>query len=41
MPEQVKKQIQALVDLETKDTDTKNPGLFLYIVHADMVWACL
>lgn len=38
MPEQIKRQIQALVDLETKAWDTKNPDLFLSIIHPDMVW---
>ncbi len=27
-----------MVDLETKAWDTKNPDLFLSIIHADMVW---
>jgi len=31
-------QIQALVDLETKGWNTKNPDLFLSIIHPDMVW---
>jgi hypothetical protein len=39
MSNAVKKQIQALVDLETKGWDTKNPDLFLSIIHPDMVWA--
>jgi ketosteroid isomerase-like protein len=34
----VKQQIQALVDLETKGWNTKNPDLFLSIIHPDMVW---
>jgi ketosteroid isomerase-like protein len=35
----VEEQIQALVDLETEGWDTKNPDLFLSIIHPDMVWA--
>ncbi len=34
----LKEKIQALVDLETKGWDTKNPDLFLSIIHPDMVW---
>jgi hypothetical protein len=34
----VKKQIQALVDLETTGWNTKNPDLFLDMIHPDMVW---
>lgn len=34
----VKLQIQALVDLETKGWDIKNPDLFLSIIHPDMAW---
>lgn len=34
----VQKQIQALIDLETRGWDTKNPDLFLSIIHPDMVW---
>jgi len=34
----VVEQIQALVDLETRGWDTKNPDLFLSIIHPDMVW---
>jgi hypothetical protein len=30
--------IQAMVDLETKGWDTKNPELFLSMIHPDMVW---
>jgi ketosteroid isomerase-like protein len=38
MADKVKSQIQALVDLETKGWNTKNPDLFLSIIHPDMVW---
>jgi len=38
MKDIVKEQIQALVDLETKGWNTKNPALFLSIIHPDMVW---
>jgi ketosteroid isomerase-like protein len=38
MPNTVKQQIQALIDLETKGWDTKNPELFLSMIHPDMVW---
>ena len=38
MSEQVKQYIQSLVDLETKSWDTKNPDIFLSIIHPDMVW---
>jgi ketosteroid isomerase-like protein len=38
MKNQLERQIQALVDLETKGWDTKNPDLFLSIIHPDMVW---
>jgi len=34
----IQQQIQALVDLETKGWNTKNPDLFLSIIHPDMVW---
>lgn len=34
----VKTQIQALVDRETEAWDTRNPELFLDIIHPDMVW---
>jgi len=39
MAHEVKEQIRALVDLETKGWDTKDPDLFLSIIHPDMVWA--
>jgi len=38
MVETVKGEIQALVDLETKGWNTKNPDLFLGIIHPDMAW---
>ena len=38
MTNTVKQQIQALVDLETKGWDTKNPDLFLSLIHPDMAW---
>ena len=38
MTDAVKRQIQALVDLETKGWDSKNPDLFLSMIHPDMVW---
>ena len=31
--------IQSLIDLETEGWNTKNPDLFLSIIHPDMVWA--
>jgi ketosteroid isomerase-like protein len=34
----IKQDIQALVDLETRGWDTQNPDLFLSIIHPDMVW---
>ena len=38
MKEAVKQRIQALVDLETRGWDTKNPDLFLSMIHPDMAW---
>jgi ketosteroid isomerase-like protein len=38
MKDTVKKQIQALVDLETKGWDAKNPEPFLSLIHPDMAW---
>jgi hypothetical protein len=38
MQRQVENKIQALIDLETRSWDTKNPDLFLSIIHPDMVW---
>jgi hypothetical protein len=35
----VEQHIQAQVDLETEGWNTKNPDLFLSIIHPDMVWA--
>jgi hypothetical protein len=35
----VEQYIQSLVDLETEGWNTKNPDLFLSIIHPDMVWA--
>lgn len=34
----LKQHIQALIDLETKGWNTKNPDLFLSIIHPDMAW---
>ncbi|MBI5094239.1 MAG: nuclear transport factor 2 family protein [Candidatus Hydrogenedentes bacterium] len=34
----MKRQIQALVDRETEGWDTKNPDLFLAMIHPDMAW---
>jgi ketosteroid isomerase-like protein len=34
----VARQIQELVDLETTGWNTKNPDLFLSMIHPDMVW---
>ncbi|KAA3611313.1 MAG: hypothetical protein D8M58_15210 [Calditrichaeota bacterium] len=34
----LKQQIQYLVDLETEGWNTKNPDLFVSIIHPDMVW---
>jgi len=34
----IKQKIQGLVDLETESWNTKNPDLFLSIIHPDMVW---
>ena len=38
MTNDVKQQIQSLIDLETKGWDTLNPDLFLSIIHPDMAW---
>jgi hypothetical protein len=38
MTDAVKQQIQALVDLETKGWNTKNPDIFMSMIHPDMVW---
>lgn len=37
--EKIKQEIQTLVELETKGWDSKNPDLFLSMIHPDMVWA--
>jgi len=34
----IAKKIQEMVDLETKGWNTKNPDLFLSMIHPDMVW---
>jgi ketosteroid isomerase-like protein len=34
----IAKKIQEMVDLETKGWNTKNPDLFLSIIHPDMAW---
>ena len=38
MSTEVMRQIQELVDLETTGWNTKNPDLFLSMIHPDMVW---
>ena len=38
MSDKIREQIQALVDLETKGWNTKNPTFFLDMIHPDMVW---
>lgn len=38
MSDSVTSEIQALVDLETRGWNTKNPDLFLDIIHPDTVW---
>jgi hypothetical protein len=38
MLDAIKQYIQALVDFESKGCDTKNPELFLSMLHPDMVW---
>lgn len=38
MKNKIKETIQRLVDLETEGWNTKNPDLFLSIIHHDMVW---
>ena len=38
MSNQTIQQIQALIDLETKGWNTKNPDLFLSIIHPDTIW---
>ena len=34
----IAKRIQEMVDLETEGWDTKNPDLFLSMIHPDMAW---
>lgn len=34
----IEKEIRALIDLETKGWDLKDPELFLSIIHPDMAW---
>lgn len=38
MAENISQIIQSLVDLETEGWNSKNPDLFLSIIHPDMVW---
>jgi ketosteroid isomerase-like protein len=38
MTNTIQRQIQALVDLETKGWDTKDPEPFLSMIHPDMAW---
>lgn len=38
MSDNVKQHIQTLIDLETEGWNTKNPDLFLSMIHPDMVW---
>jgi hypothetical protein len=38
MADDIKAQIQALVDCETEGWNTKNVDSFLSIIHPDMVW---
>ena len=38
MSSEIAKKIQEMVDLETKGWDTKNPELFLDMIHPDMAW---
>jgi ketosteroid isomerase-like protein len=38
MKDSLKEEIQALVDLETKGWNSKNPDFFFSIIHPDMVW---
>ncbi len=35
---EIEKKIKSLVELETQGWDTKDPDLFLSVIHADMVW---
>src|ERR1041384_3022567 len=36
----IARHIQDLVDLETTGWNTKNPDLFLSMIHPDIVWPC-
>jgi len=38
MSMEIVKKIKELVDLDTKGWDTKNPELFLSMIHPDMAW---
>ena len=38
MGTEIIKKIREMVDLETKGWDTKNPDLFLSMIHPDMAW---
>ena len=38
MSDRVKKEIQALIDRVTLGLNTKNPDVFLDMIHPDMVW---
>ena len=38
MSNEIENEINELIDLETKGWDTKNPDLFLSIIHPDMAW---
>jgi len=38
MKSEIENEISELIDLETKGWDTKNPDLFLSIIHPDMAW---
>ncbi len=38
MLDAMKQHIQTMVDLETEGWNTKNPDLFLSMIHPDMVW---
>ena len=38
MSKEIEHEINELIDLETKGWDTKNPDLFLSIIHPDMAW---
>jgi len=38
MSDAVKNLIQALVDLDTRGWNTRNPDLFLDMIHPDTVW---